>query len=260
MVKQLFIGSFILLYLGIGIVSTVHSYEFFQLANLSWMAITLAICFEIGQAATLFSIFNNADTTSAGGTLKRSEKIIPWILMVVLTLVQIFGNLYSSYRYLDINNGDNVPYFAIPVLSVMGIDIENKQTVQIIISYIMGAILPILALLLTAMVDSFMKRPTKEKKEEKTWDQTQAKFSEPTDGAQPSESGPITDLGVQTIDEDLSVEKEIEPQEPLKEETPKDEKIELEEVEPIAEPIPVPVEEPSYRRELIRNNGITVKR
>lgn len=250
MVKKLFIASFILLYLGIGIVSTVHSYEFFQLANLSWMAIVLAVCFEIGQAATLFSIFNNADTISLGGKLKRSEKIIPWVLMVVLTLVQIFGNLYSSYRYLDINNGDNVPYFAIPVLSVIGIDISNKQTVQIIISYIMGAILPILALLLTAMVDSFIKRPVKTKDaiEKPVYDHTQVEHW----------NHPMTGIKREFKDEPVVEETKVE--EPVVDETPTEEPVETIVETPVVEETS-DIEEPTQIHEpIIRTNGITINK
>lgn len=254
MVKKLFIASFILLYLGIGIVSTVHSYEFFQLANLSWMAIVLAVCFEIGQAATLFSIFNNADTISLGGKLKRSEKIIPWVLMVVLTLVQIFGNLYSSYRYLDINNGDNVPYFAIPVLSVIGIDISNKQTVQIIISYIMGAILPILALLLTAMVDSFIKRPVKTKDviEKPVYDHTQV------DTGNWQRTGIRKDFKDEPVVDEPVVETKTE--EPVVDETPVDEPVETIVETPVVEETS-DIEEPTQIHEpIIRTNGITINK
>ena len=76
-----------ILYTSIAFVSLFHAIAFFELANPRWIAIILAISFEIGQATVLFSLL----------TSKDKKQTMPWILMIVLTAVQVFGNVYSSY-------------------------------------------------------------------------------------------------------------------------------------------------------------------
>ena len=104
----------------------------------------LAITFEIGQAAVLFSIL-----TGAAG----KRKIIPWTLMIVLTLVQILGNVYSSYQYLITNSTELLRYFKEPIF--VWTDLPDKEC-NVILTYIIGAILPIVSLLMTSMVTNYI--------------------------------------------------------------------------------------------------------
>lgn len=116
----------------------------------------LAITFEIGQAAVLFSIL-----TGASG----KNKVIPWILMCVLTLVQILGNVFSSYEYLITNSADNLRFFKEPIF--VWTDLPDDQC-NVILTYIIGAILPIVALLMTSMVTNYLNKdeePIKEIKD-----------------------------------------------------------------------------------------------
>lgn len=75
---------------------------------------------------------------------------MPWILMSVLTLVQVLGNVYSSYQYMVLNSQDSIKYFTDSVLFYL--QDPNPQVNQVMISYITGAILPIVALCMTSMV------------------------------------------------------------------------------------------------------------
>ena len=75
---------------------------------------------------------------------------MPWILMIVLTLVQVLGNVYSSYQYAAINSMDEIKYFTDSVLFYL--QDPNPQVNQVMISYITGAILPIVALCMTSMI------------------------------------------------------------------------------------------------------------
>ena len=128
-----------LLYLAVGFVSTYHAIAFFSISNESWLAVILAVAFEVGQAAVLFSLLTN-----------KSKKTMPWILMGVLTAVQVLGNVYSSYQYMIINSQDMITYITNSVLFFL--QDPNPQVNQVMISYITGAILPIVALCLTSMV------------------------------------------------------------------------------------------------------------
>lgn len=143
--KKVFLWLFAILYISVAFVSTFHAISFFGLANQMWIAIMLAITFEIGQAAVLFSILTNA----------TKNKIIPWALMIVLTLVQVLGNVYSSYKYLITNSESLLQYFKEPIFVWM--DMPDQQC-NVILTYIIGAILPIVSLLMTSMVTGYLNR------------------------------------------------------------------------------------------------------
>ena len=157
--RKIFLILFAILYISVALVSTFHAVSFFGLANNSWVSVMLAITFEIGQAAVLFSIL-----TGASG----KNKIIPWILMCVLTLVQILGNVFSSYEYLITNSADNLRFFKEPIF--VWTDLPDDQC-NVILTYIIGAILPIVALLMTSMVTNYLNKseePIKEIKNDTT--------------------------------------------------------------------------------------------
>lgn len=137
--KRILTILFSILYLAVGFVSVYHAINFFAISNEGWLALILAIAFEIGQAAVLFSLLVN-----------KSKKTMPWILMIVLTLVQVLGNVYSSYQYAAINSMDEIKYFTDSVLFYL--QDPNPQVNQVMISYITGAILPIVALCMTSMI------------------------------------------------------------------------------------------------------------
>ena len=158
--RKIFLILFAILYISVALVSTFHAISFFGLANNEWVSVMLAITFEIGQAAVLFSIL-----TGASG----KNKIIPWVLMCVLTLVQVLGNVFSSYEYLITHSGDNLRFFKEPIF--VWTDLPDDQC-NVILTYIIGAILPIVALLMTSMVTSYLNKdeekvePIKENKDD----------------------------------------------------------------------------------------------
>ena len=159
--KHILTGLFAILYIAVGFVSVYHAIAFFELSNQPWLALILACSFEIGQAAVLFYLL-----------ISKDKKIMPWILMGVLTLVQILGNVYSSYMYMIMNNMDLIKYFTDSVLFF--IQDPNPKVNQVMISYITGAILPVVSLCMTSMVvnvlgyshsENNIETPTKEQEE-----------------------------------------------------------------------------------------------
>ena len=142
--KNIYIILFGILYVGVALVSLIHAVSFFALANLLWLAILLAVIFEIGQSAVLFSIL----TSSTG-----KSKVMPWTLMCILTAVQILGNVFSSYKYIVSNSPENLRFFKEPVF--IWTDIPDAQA-TVIITYIVGGILPLVALAMSAMVTNYL--------------------------------------------------------------------------------------------------------
>lgn len=152
--RNIYIGLFAILYLIVAFSSFWHAIEFFALTNHSWMSIILAFAFEVGQAAVLLAILTSA---------KDRSKFTPWILMCILTLVQIIGNVYSSYKYIMLNASENLRYFKEPIF--IWTDLPDAQA-TVIITYISSAILPLCALLLTSMITNYLEDNGKDDEKE----------------------------------------------------------------------------------------------
>ena len=143
--NKIFIYAFLFLYVLVAFISFCHAIEFFDIGNTHWMSIMLAFAFELGLAVCLASILI--------GTNKRNN--ISWLLLTILVLVQIIGNTYSVFKFISESGHDYYNYLAKPMLFM--IEEVSQETVQVIISWIMGAILPIVALLMTEMVANGIK-------------------------------------------------------------------------------------------------------
>ena len=152
--RNIYIGLFAILYLIVAFSSFWHAIEFFALTNYSWMSIILAFAFEVGQAAVLLAILTSA---------KDRSKFTPWILMCILTLVQIIGNVYSSYKHIMLNASENLRYFKEPIF--IWTDLPDAQA-TVIITYISSAILPLCALLLTSMITNYLEDNGKDDEKE----------------------------------------------------------------------------------------------
>lgn len=143
--KRILIILFVILYAAVALVSLYHAIAFFMLSNPEWLATILAVTFEIGQAAVLFTILYNT----------KSKNVMAWGLMGILTVVQVLGNVFSSYKFMIINNADQIRYFTKSVLFF--VQSPNPEYNYVMISYITGAILPIVALCMTGMVVKLIK-------------------------------------------------------------------------------------------------------
>ena len=151
---KVFIWGFLFLYLLVALISFCHAVQFFGIGNVKWMSISLAFAFELGLALSLASILLSD---------KNKKQTLPWILMITLTAVQVVGNVYSVFRYISVSDVDYYQYLAKPLLFF--IEEVDENTIQIIVSWIMGAILPVVALMMTDMVANNIKNVSEDKKE-----------------------------------------------------------------------------------------------
>lgn len=142
--RNLYIGLFTILYLLVGLVSLFHSFAFFGLANDNAMSIMLGCCFEIGQVAVLMSLLTSK---------KDQGRVTNWLLMGLLTLIQILGNVFSSYKYMMLHSSEDLRYFKEPIF--VWTDLPDNMT-TVIVTYLTGAILPIVALAMTSMVSNYL--------------------------------------------------------------------------------------------------------
>jgi hypothetical protein len=142
---------FALLYLFVGFVSTLHSITFFNLANTMGLAVLLGITYEVGQASVLFSILMSE---------KNKNKFLPWALMFLLTALQVTANVFASFKYMATSGSNDWMYWQKSIL--IGVQAANPEMYQVIISWIAGALLPVVALGMTALVAQNMKFMTEE--------------------------------------------------------------------------------------------------
>ena len=147
LVKRFVIGTFITLYALVSIISTIHVIDFFELSNPYWLAVTLAIGFEIGAAASLASLV----------ILKKMNKTLVWALFITITLMQMQGNMYYAF----INLADFGSWSEL--FDLIDEDLIDQKR---ILAFVSGAILPLIALgFIKSLVDYI-----KPEDEDEEWD------------------------------------------------------------------------------------------
>jgi hypothetical protein len=111
----------------VSVISTIHVIDFFKLSNPTWLAVSLAIAFEVGAAASLASLIS----------LDKMNKGMVWGLFIILTLMQAMGNTYYAYTHLQNFQG---------WIELFGLVEEELIYQKRILSIISGAVLPVVAL------------------------------------------------------------------------------------------------------------------
>jgi len=145
LVKGFIITTFVSLYLVVSVISTIHVIDFFRLSNPNWLAVSLAIAFEIGAAASLASLI----------ALEKMNRGLIWTLFVLLTLMQMMGNTFYAFTHLQDYQG---------WVELFGLVEEEPLYQKRVLSIISGAILPVVALgFIKSLVDYI--RPEEEKEQ-----------------------------------------------------------------------------------------------
>ncbi|MDC0008744.1 hypothetical protein OAE73_00080 [bacterium] len=127
LVKNFVIGTFVSLYALVSVISTIHVIDFFELSNPRWLAVTLAIGFEIGAAASLASLV----------ILDKMNKTVVWALFIAITLMQMQGNMY--YAFVNLNDYESWS----ELFNLIEEDVIDQKR---FLSFVSGAILPLIAL------------------------------------------------------------------------------------------------------------------
>ena len=104
------------------------------------MAILLGSAYEIGQAAVLFSILMT----------ENKNRLLSWLMMFLLTALQITANVYASFKFMDFVNDNSWTYWQRAIL--FWVEGQSPEMYKVIISWISGALLPLVALGMTALV------------------------------------------------------------------------------------------------------------
>lgn len=140
------IGTFVMLYVLVSLISTIHVIDFFELSNPRSMAIALAIAFEVGAAASLASLI----------TLDKMNKTLVWALFIAITAMQMQGNMFYAFQNLEGYESWSELFNLIE---------EEPLFQKRVLAFVSGAILPLVALgFIKSLVDYI--KPEGEMKEE----------------------------------------------------------------------------------------------
>lgn len=135
--RKIVIGAFLSVPLISSIISTVHLIDLFSLGNISWLAIMLAVVFEIGSIAS-FLAMSVLDKIKVGGV---------WFIFLTLAILQIIGNVYYSYSYVSdqlLSNSTFLNNFTELFDFIIDGDIK---TAKLFLSCIIGIPIPLIALI-----------------------------------------------------------------------------------------------------------------
>lgn len=128
LVSRFVIITFVLLYTLVSIISTIHVIDFFELSNPYWLAVTLAIGFELGAAASLASLV----------ILEKTNKTLVWALFIAITVMQMQGNMFYAFT----NLGTEYVTWS----ELFGLIEEEPLYQKRVLAGVSGAILPLVAL------------------------------------------------------------------------------------------------------------------
>lgn len=159
--------TFIILYAATAFVSFYHAITFFNIANAIWLSVILSFVAEIGQASVLFSIL----------LTDNKNKFLPWAIMVILTSLQVIGNVVSSFDWIISHNDAGVDGFKRSIL--FWVQTGDPEMFRVIIAWISGALLPVIALSMTALVAQNIELREKKLKEPVLPEPTAAPQEEP---------------------------------------------------------------------------------
>ena len=219
LVHRFIIGTFVSLYLLVSIISTIHVIEFFKLSNPYWLAVSLAIGFELGAAASLASLI----------ILDKMNKTLVWMLFGAITLMQMQGNMYYAFVHMENFQGWS---------ELFGLIEEDIVYQKRVLSAVSGAILPLVALgFIKSLVDYIKPQTESLVKEE-------AKIEEPQTEAKEEKYSYTAEELEEAKEWDVTLEDGLE-EEPIVEETEeRDEDHELDLVlNEIVEDLEIPSEE-----------------
>jgi hypothetical protein len=126
-VSRFVISTFVVLYAIVSIISTIHVIDFFELSNPYWLAVSLAIAFEFGAAASLASLV----------ALDKMNKGIVWALFFAITAMQMQGNMY--YAFTNLHDFQSW-------IELFNLQEWEPLAQKRVLAFVSGAILPLVAL------------------------------------------------------------------------------------------------------------------
>jgi hypothetical protein len=143
--RKMVVASFLLTPIIASLISTIHIVHFFALGNPTLMSYLLAITFEVGSVASFVAL----------SVLDRIKKGIVMFIFTILFFMQLVGNVYFSFEYVNQQlaiHGSWLNSFIELVKPLY--DPENPNTYKFILSLVIGVPIPLISLsFLKSLVD-----------------------------------------------------------------------------------------------------------
>ena len=87
--KGIIITALALTPILVSFISMIHVINFFKLSNYTWLAVVLAIAFEVGALSSLAAL----------AVMDKISKTSMWMIFLLVTLIQCVGNTYYAYDF-----------------------------------------------------------------------------------------------------------------------------------------------------------------
>jgi hypothetical protein len=116
---------------------------------MSWMAIILALAFEIGSIASLMTLT----------VLDKVNRFAVWFIFFVLVIMQMLGNVYYTYDFISqamVSNPQWIDSF-IDLVEMMTMQKLEQRTTKFILSILIGLPIPIISLAFLKSVSDYLK-------------------------------------------------------------------------------------------------------
>lgn len=123
--------AFIIPPLVISLISMIHVVSFFELSNNVFLSWALAAAFEFASISALFALT----------ALTRIKKNTIWILFFAIVLLQVIGNMYHSYVYMNPQDPN-----LLKMLTIIGVEADSLPWTLRVLGFLQGGILPIVSL------------------------------------------------------------------------------------------------------------------
>lgn len=128
------------------IMSAIHLINMVELGNPFFMAVVLAVTFELGSIVSFVALSKNI--------LKRLKKDILYIIFGMLFVLQAFGNVYSSFDYIRVMLLSDPTW--LDSFREMFFNAMDVPTSKLLLSCIIGLPIPIISLaFLKSAIDYF---------------------------------------------------------------------------------------------------------
>jgi hypothetical protein len=144
--KKLIIGAFLIVPILSSFISTVHVVTLFQLGNVVWMSIFLAVVFELGQLSSLLAL----------AVLDKINKFLVWSIFILLAFMQILGNIYYTFDFIGLKLLENPEWLssALELVNRFTYEDVNVNDAKFYVSLIIGIPIPLIAVaFLKSLVD-----------------------------------------------------------------------------------------------------------
>lgn len=143
--SKLIVASFLSVPILASIISTLHIVHYLNLGNPDWMSYFLSVTFEVGSIASFVAL----------SVLDKLKKGMVLFIFFILFLMQLMGNVYFSFEYINIKLLANPEWMGSFIELIRPIyDADDKSTYKFILAMIIGVPIPLVSLsFLKSLVD-----------------------------------------------------------------------------------------------------------